>query len=202
MDSICTRCRAAGEKLYLKGEKCFTPKCPFTRRPYPPGPTGPGKAKRGGGTNNSRMSDYGRQLKGKQLVKTTYHMRERQMRRFFQIAESTAGQTGVVLATLLERRLDSVVFRAKFAPSRKAARQLVNHGHILVNDKPVSIASFLVSAGDTISPKETPESWTGEELPGWMTAGKKSTITIDHLPTPEEADASLDVGPLIEYYSR
>jgi len=124
--SVCRLCRRSGEKLYLKGEKCFTSKCPFERRPYPPGQHGLTR-------KSSKMSIYGQQLREKQKVKWMYGMLESQFKRFFRIAEKMPGDTGENFLSLLERRLDNVVFRAGFAKSRRQARQIVRHGHVKVN---------------------------------------------------------------------
>ncbi len=140
-DGACRRCRALGVKLFLKGDKCFTNKCAFERRPYPPG--------------KSRMmrrkeSNYALHLKEKQRAKAIYGIVERQFRNYFFEAKKQRGETGENLVRLLERRLDNVAFRAGFAASRRQARQLVSHGHIYVNGRKVRIASYLLKKGDVV----------------------------------------------------
>ena len=197
MDSICVRCRAAGEKLYLKGDKCLSPSCPFTRRPYPPGPSGPGKQKKG----VRQVSDFARQLRGKQKIKKTYLMRERQLRRFFEVANRRQGPTGEQLLGILESRLDSVVFAAKFRSSRAAARQAVSHHHVTVNGQTVSIPSFLVSPKDRVEVSSAPEDWSKAELPAWLEASKGG-VTMSRQPLREEMPPFLDEQALVEYYGR
>lgn len=129
-------------KLYLKGEKCYTEKCPLEKKNYPPGQHGP--------LRRARLSEYGIQLREKQKLRRIYGVLERQFRRYFEMATRQKGKTGENLIKILERRLDNVVYRLGFAPSRKAARQLVKHRHILVNNKIVDIPSYLVEPGDEI----------------------------------------------------
>jgi len=142
---VCKLCRREGLKLYLKGERCYTDKCAFERRPYPPGQHGP--------TARLKFSDYGLRLREKQKVKRIYGVSEKQFARYFEMAERQRGNTGVNLLILLERRLDNVVYRLGFASSRREARQLVNHGHIMVNGHVVDIPSYLVDVGDVIEVK-------------------------------------------------
>ncbi len=142
---VCRLCRREGVKLYLKGTRCDTPKCALERRKRPPGM----QARRRG-----KLSDYGVRLREKQKVKRYYGVFERQFRRFFDIARRKPGATGDALLTLLERRLDNVVHRLGFAVNRRHARQLVAHGHILVNGKRVTIPSYLVRVGDVITVKK------------------------------------------------
>lgn len=148
MEDKCKRCRRIGEKLFLKGEKCFTPKCPLTRKPYAPGifgKRGPKKARRG-------MSDYGVQLRDKQKTKFSYGLRERQFAIYVkEAAKKFGGNAQEFLFQFLESRLDNVVFRLGFSASRFGARQLVSHGHILVNGKKVDIPSYRIKIGDKIS---------------------------------------------------
>jgi len=132
-------------KLFLKGERCYTDKCSFERRPYPPGVHGQGRVK---------FSDYGIRLREKQKVKRMYGVSEGQFRRYFEMADRQKGITGTNLLVLLERRLDNTVYRLGFASSRREARQLVTHGHILVNGRKVNIPSYLVRPGDQIEVRE------------------------------------------------
>ncbi|OGL43095.1 MAG: 30S ribosomal protein S4 [Candidatus Schekmanbacteria bacterium RBG_16_38_10] len=145
-ESVCRHCRREGIKLFLKGEKCYTEKCTFDRKSYAPGQHGQSR--------RSKPSDYGMQLREKQKVKRIYGVLERQFRKYFQIADRAKGITGENLLNILERRLDNVVYRLNFSSSRKQARQLVTHGHFLVNGKKVDIPSFLVKKGDVIEVKE------------------------------------------------
>src|SRR5512137_701061 len=146
LDSSCRLCRRERQKLFLKGTKCFTEKCPVERRAYPPGQHGQ--------TRRQKISEYGVQLREKQKLRRMYGLQEVQFRNYFEKALRQTGRTGETLVKMLERRLDNVVYRLGFAPSRKAARQLVTHGHFLVNNAPVDIPSFLVRAGDTVQVRE------------------------------------------------
>lgn len=143
---ICKQCRAEGIKLFLKGKKCLSAKCPVNRRNYPPGQHGQRRT--------SKVSDYGQQLREKQKAKRIYGVLERQFRRYFHEAERMRGVTGENLLHLLERRLDNVIYRLGFANSRRQARQLVRHNHILVDGKRVNIPSYLVKVGQNIELKE------------------------------------------------
>jgi small subunit ribosomal protein S4 len=144
-DSVCRLCRRERMKLFLKGERCYTDKCAFERRGYPPGQHGQRRVK---------FSDYGIQLREKQKVKRIYGVSERQFRNYFEKAERQKGITGANLLILLERRLDNAIYRLGFATSRQEARQLVGHGHFLVNGRPVNISSYLVQPQDVIEVKE------------------------------------------------
>lgn len=142
----CRICRRESEKLFLKGDRCFTEKCSIERRQYPPGQHG---------QRRSKISDYGTQLREKQKVRKIYGVLEKQFRRYFHNAERKKGVTGEVLLQLLERRLDNMVYRMGFAPSRTSARQFVTHGHFLVNGKKVNIPSYMLQVGDIIEVKES-----------------------------------------------
>ncbi|MGI9628595.1 MAG: 30S ribosomal protein S4 [Longimicrobiales bacterium] len=142
---VCKRCRREGQKLFLKGIKCYTEKCPVDRRQYPPGQHGPASVRR------RKQSEYSVQLREKQKVKRIYGLQEQQFRNLFKYAANRPGVTGENLVVALESRLDNVVFRMGFASSRKAARQLVRHRHVEVNGHTVDIPSYVVSAGDEIA---------------------------------------------------
>ena len=142
----CRICRRESEKLFLKGDRCFTEKCSIERRQYPPGQHG---------QRRSKISDYGTQLREKQKVRKIYGVLEKQFRRYFHNVERKKGVTGEVLLQLLERRLDNMVYRMGFAPSRTSARQFVTHGHFLVNGKKVNIPSYMLQVGDIIEVKES-----------------------------------------------
>ena len=146
-DSVCRLCRAERTKLFLKGERCYGPKCPISKKRNPPG-----KAPR---YRMKKMSDYGIQLREKQKVKRMYGMLEKQFRIFFHKAERMQGKTGDNLITLLEQRLDNIVYRMRFASSRSMARQIVSHGHVMVNGKKVNISSYLVSINDTVEIRDS-----------------------------------------------
>jgi len=142
----CRLCRRERQKLFLKGTKCFTEKCPVERRAFPPGQHGQ--------TRRAKISEYGVQLREKQKIRRTYGLMETQFHNYFEKALKQTGRTGETLVKLLERRLDNVVYRLGLAPSRKTARQLIAHGHFLVNNKPVDIPSYLLKPGDTIQVRE------------------------------------------------
>ena len=146
IDASCKLCRREKQKLFLKGVKCYTDKCPVERRNYAPGQHGLRR--------RVKVSEYGVQLREKQKVKRIYGVFEQQFRRYFEMATHQKGRTGENLLKLLERRLDNVLYRLGFAPSRKSARQLVLHGHFLVNGKRVDVSSYLVRAGDIIKVAE------------------------------------------------
>jgi small subunit ribosomal protein S4 len=203
-DSVCRICRREGEKLYLKGERCYTDKCAIERHPYPPGEHGQGRIK---------LSEYGMQLREKQKVRRIYGLMEKQFRRYFKLAEKMAGVTGENFLQILERRLDNVVFRMGFATSRNEARQFVLHGHILVNGKKLNIPSYLVNDGDVISVKESScKSKRFKEIfefnaeithPEWL------SVNLDHaegkvlsLPKREAIDYPVKEHLIVEYYSR
>jgi len=142
----CRLCRRERQKLFLKGTKCFTEKCPVERRAFPPGQHGQSR--------RTKISEYGIQLREKQKIRRMYGLMEGQFHNYFEKALKQTGRTGENLVKLLERRLDNVVYRLGFAPSRKTARQLITHGHFLVNNKPVDIPSFQLKAGDTVAVRE------------------------------------------------
>lgn len=144
-ESVCRLCRREGTKLFLKGDRCYSDKCAVERRPYPPGVHG---------TRRMKHSDYGVQLREKQKAKRIYGVMESQFRNYFKTADRMKGVTGENLLVLLERRLDSTVFRLGFAQSRADARQLIRHGHLLVNDRKVDIPSYSLRPGDVIQIRE------------------------------------------------
>src|SRR6267142_5819286 len=148
LDSVCQMCRREGIKLYLKGTRCESPKCAIERRNAPPGMH----------TRRGKSSEYGVRLREKQKLKRFYGVFERQFRRYFQLASRSPENTGEVLLSIMERRLDNVVYRLGFAPSRASARQMVSHGHVLLNGKACNIPSLLLKAGDTVTVKSRPRS--------------------------------------------
>jgi small subunit ribosomal protein S4 len=149
LDSVCKLCRREGIKLYLKGSRCDSPKCAIERRNVPPGMHG---------YRRGKPSEYGMRLREKQKLKRFYGVFERQFRRYFELASRSPENTGEMLLSIMERRLDNVVYRLGFAPSRASARQLVSHGHVMVNGKACNIPSMLLKAGDTVTVKSRPRS--------------------------------------------
>jgi len=205
----CSRCRQAGEKLYLKGAKCRTAKCTLENRPTAPGQ----HAKRIG---TKKLSEYGKQLEAKQKVRLMYGIREKQFRRFFDLASKTPGVTGETLLSLLERRLDNVVFRLKMAISRTQARQLTVHGHINVNGKRVKSPSFIVKEGDVITLSDaTLKNATfvegvvdkrmaiGVKVPEWLDLNKKDRKGIvARLPVRSDITSPIEEHLIVELYSK
>jgi len=202
--AVCRLCRRSGEKLMLKGSRCFTPKCAMERRAKPPGKQP---------VRRRRLSDRGLQLREKQKARYSYGIMERQFRRLFGEAERQLGITGENLLVLLERRLDNVVYRLGFADSRSQARQLVQHGHIMLNDRKVDIPSSLVKEGDVISWKErsTKTGYYQQMVPGieskvipsWLSLdGEKLVGRVLSLPTPDDIEAKFEGQSIVEYYSR
>lgn len=197
MEHGCRKCRRQSVKLFLKGEKCFSPKCPVTSRPYPPGQHGP--------TKFSKLSEYGKQLKEKQKVRSIYIINETQLKNYYTKASKIAGNTSENLVQLLESRLDSVVYSIGLAQSRSTARQAVSHGMLKINDKKADIASMSVKSGDVISIKEGSSIKPDEKtkFPSWIDLNKKhGGYLIKHLPIPDEIDTVYDINLVIEYYSR
>lgn len=202
---VCRLCRREGEKLFLKGEKCYTEKCPVDRRPYPPGQHGQGR--------RTRLTEYGIHLREKQKLRRIYGVLERQFRRYYQEASRRKGVTGETLLQLLECRLDNVVYRLGFAPSRAAARQLVMHGHFTVNGKKMDIPSARVKVGDVIAVrersrniamiKESVQAAQSRGVPDWLELdadGLKGTVKS--LPTREQIDVRVQEHLIVEHYSR
>lgn len=205
---VCKLCRREGEKLFLKGSRCLTPKCSFERRSYPPGQHGRENQFRRG-----RASDYLLQLREKQKARRIYGVLERQFSRYFKRASQQVGLTGTNLLVLLERRLDNVVYRMGIADSRAQARQLVQHGHVMINGRKTNVPSALVSSGDTISirPESTRRNYFRQlrqdlddrRVPRWLSisAASLSGNVLD-LPKRDDIDVSLNEQLIVEYYSR
>ncbi len=204
----CKLCRREGEKLFLKGARCFSPKCAFEKRGFAPGQHG--RTKQG---RSDRESVYARQLRAKQRARRVYGVLERQFVRYYEIAQHTRGLTGFVLLQTLETRLDNAVFRLGWAESRSQARQLVNHGHFRLNGRRADIPSMLVKAGDVITLSETSKGDTYfKELPDiaekrpcavWMDRDLKNLSgRILRLPERAEIDGNIDEQLIVEYYSR
>ena len=204
--AVCRLCRRNGEKLFLKGSRCFTPKCAVDKRPKAPGQAGGARRRR-------RFSDRALQLREKQKARYTYGTLERQFKKTFRLAERQTGITGENLLVLLERRLDNVVYRLGFADSRPQARQLVRHGHIMLNGHRANIPSALVKEGDTITWREgskkteyfkrLSQEIEAKTVLNWLSLDR-ATLTgqVLSLPTPDQVDARFDGKAVIEYYSR
>lgn len=203
-DHVCARCRLAGEKLFLKGEKCFTPKCPMVRRPYAPGLHGQKRRR--------SPTEYGKQLREKQALRAMYGIRERQLRNYVTAARHERGVTADFLIGRLESRLDNVVFRAGFGASRPQARQLVQHGLITAKGRRVDIPSYGVAVGDRIAVKEgkrikpifenLAERVRGKPLPGWLERVDEWTVTVTGEPRLEPQEITVDLRAIVEFYSR
>jgi small subunit ribosomal protein S4 len=205
---VCKLCRREGEKLFLKGERCFTPKCSFERRGYPPGIHGKGSQYR-----RRRESDYNRQLRAKQKARRTYGVLERQFRRYYDVSLKRRGLTGVNLLQILESRLDNVVFRLGFSANRAQARLLVTHGHFDVNGRRTDVPSMLISPGDEIAVREGSRKRTffkdlaaiAEErtTPEWVSRDVSDLKgTVVRLPERAEIDGNLNEQLIVEYYKR
>ncbi len=201
IEAKCRLCRREGEKLFLKGDKCYTEKCPVERRPYPPGMH----------RTWSKASQYGIHLREKQKVKRMYGLREEQFRRYVERAKRIKGVTGDYILELLERRLDNIVFRAGLAASRDQARQLVSHGHFMVNDRSVNVPSFLLRAGDTVKLKAQSMAKTGlknalagegkGKRPAWIDSGNGVVRLLDK-PNVQEIEHKIQMHLIVEFYSR
>lgn len=202
---VCRLCRREGEKLFLKGEKCYTEKCPVDRRTYPPGQHGQGR--------RQRQTEYGLHLREKQKLRRIYGVLERQFERYYEEAARKRGVTGENLLVLLEARLDNIVYRLGFAPSRPAARQLVMHGHFAVNGHKVDIPSYQVKAGDVIAVrersrtlpliKESVEAAKSRGVAAWLDLDAEALSgTVKQLPTREEIDVQVQEHLIVEHYSR
>ncbi len=202
----CRLCRREGCKLYLKGERCLSDKCAISRREQAPGQHGAGSGRR-------RVKEYSLQLREKQKAKRYYGILEKQFENYFKKADRKEGQTGENLLTMIERRLDNVVYRMGMADSRKEARQLVLHAHFTVNGKKVNIPSYEVRKGDVIALKETSrklekfkvliENITARTVPSWMDVDKENIVaTIKELPSREDVDFPFEEHLIVELYSK
>jgi small subunit ribosomal protein S4 len=201
---VCRLCRRYGEKLYLKGDRCFSPKCAFERRPTPPGSANQRRRK---------VSDRGLQLREKQRARVYFGLLERQFRSYYEEALRKTGVTGDTLIRILESRLDNVVYRLGFADSRKQARQLVRHGHVSLNGRKTDIPSAMLKVGDQVAltsrgskteyAKTLQETIKSKQAPGWLSldlTAMRGRIIAE--PTLEGANAFFDPNVIVEYYSR
>ena len=200
----CRLCRREGVKLFLKGDRCYTDKCAFERRPYPPGQHG---------RRRKKSTDYEIHLREKQKVRRIYGVLERQFKRYFEIAESKKGITGENLLRMLELRLDNVVYRLGFAVSRDQARQLVTHGHILVNGKKADIPSMQLKVNDVVSVaekskdipfiKEAQETLARREVPKWLEVDPEKLVgKVKALPERDDITFPVNENLIVEFYSR
>jgi len=203
-EAACRICRREGLKLFLKGERCFSEKCAYERRSYPPGQHGQGR---------SKTSDYGIQLREKQKVRRMYGLLERQFQRLFEGADRTKGVTGWNLLLGLERRLDNIIYRSGFASSRAQARQLVRHGHFKVGGRKVSIPSYQVEAGDVIGVRESSrncqqildslEVVQRRGVPQWLELSReKMEVVVRNFPSREELTMPIQEQLIVELYSK
>ncbi len=207
LDSKCKQCRRLAEKLFLKGERCSSPKCAMLKRNYPPGFHGP--------KGRKRSSDYGLQLNEKQKARKFYGLTEKQFKIIFDKVQAKGGDIGINFLKYLEMRLDNAVYRAGFAPSRALARQLVNHGHFMINDKKLNIPSYQVKLGDIIKIKKSsknnkhfrdlPERLKSAtiEQKSWMSVDQKEvSFKISHEPRQEDLPLNIKTHMIIEFYSK
>ena len=207
-DSKCKICRRVGVKLFLKGEKCLSPKCPMIKKPYPPGQ----KSKK----RSRALSEYGKELREKQKLKNWYNLTERQFEKYVKgilSARGKAGDAESLLIRTLENRLDNVVFRLGFASSRALARQLISHRHFLVNGRPINIPSYLVKKGDKIALKtkshnkaifkNLPTLLKKQKTPSWLKLNpEKLGGEVIGLPLIEEVSPPAEISSIFEFYSR
>lgn len=204
-DSVCRQCRREGEKLFLKGDRCYSAKCAVVKRHTIPGQHGQARQR--------KQSEYGIQLREKQKCRRAYGVLESQFRKYYDMAANMRGATGENMLSLLERRLDNVVYRLGFSESRPMARQMVNHGHILVDGKKVDIASFLVKTGQVITLKERSrdmqtlkdlkEQGASKPVPKWLDLDAANlTGKVVALPQRDDIDLTVEEHLIVEFYSR
>jgi len=210
---VCKLCRREGEKLFLKGERCFSPKCSFEKRDFAPGQHGRMASRGGGRSRSGRESDFARQLRAKQRARRVYGVMERQFRRYYEVSLKRRGLTGLNLLQILETRLDNVIYRLGFASSRAQARLLVTHGHFTVNGRRTDVPSMLLKDGDEIAIREGSHGLTyfkelntlaeARTVPSWLERDtKKMAGVVQRLPERVEIDGGLDEQLIVEYYSR
>lgn len=203
-EAVCKLCRREGQKLFLKGERCYTDKCAINRRAYAPGQHGQGRKK---------TSEYGLQLRAKQMTRRFYGVLENQFHHYYEMATTMQGKAGDNLLILLESRLDNVVYRCDWASSRAEARQLVVHGHFTVNGKKVDIPSYLVKPGETIAIKDSSrqsdkfkavlEANSARPVPKWLDVdAQNAQAKVVEMPTREEIDLEVDETLIVELYSK
>lgn len=201
--AVCRLCRRENQKLFLKGDRCYSDKCAMVRRAFVPGQHGQNQMRR-------KTSEYGLQLRAKQKAKRYYGVLESQFAKYFVMAERKTGITGENLLRILESRLDNVVYRAGFAMSRKEARQLVLHKHFTVNGKTVNIPSYLVKEGDKVAVKttdsakikESTEKNSSRPVPAWMGRDGDMSVAITKVPEREDIDFDIEEQLIVELYSK
>jgi len=197
MNHGCRKCRREGVKLFLKGDKCFSPKCPVSTRPFPPGQHGP--------SSFTKLSEYGKQLREKQKLKKVYGISETQLKNYYTKASNKPGDNSENLIQLLESRLDAIVYRLGVAPSRSTARQMVSHRYFKVNDNFVNIPSHIITTKSNITVNDKKNVAFDEKvnLPSWIGFDSKNKlIKLKNLPNKEEIELPFDINLVIEYYSR
>ena len=202
--AVCRLCRREGQKLFLKGDRCYTDKCAVERRAYAPGMHG--------NARNKKLSEYGVQLREKQKARRYYGVLESQFAEYFEMASKRKGMTGENLLAILESRLDNVVYRLGFAMSRAEARQLVRHGHFTVNGKKVNIPSYLVSVGETVELKDSSRSLdkfkgaleanASRVVPKWLEMDKNNVAKVVAVPAREDIDLPIEEHLIVELYSK
>jgi small subunit ribosomal protein S4 len=202
-DPVCRLCRREGEKLYLKGEKCYT-KCTLERRPYPPGQHGQARRR--------KVSDFGIQLRAKQRARRIYGVLETQFRNYYEAAAQTKGETGLELLRRLELRLDNVVYRAGFGSSRAEARQLVSHRHFTVNGRPANVPSIKLRVGDVVGVRarstdiepiaRSQEMLSNRPRPVWLESEGELAVRVSAPPERSEMEPLIEEHLIVEFYSR
>jgi len=194
---VCRLCRREGEKLFLKGEKCTSQKCPLMKKNYAPGQTA-------GKSSFKKQSEYGRQLRNKQKAKRIYGITEKQFRRYYDMSTKQEGITGDNLLKMLEQRLDNVVYRASFADSRSQARQFVGHGLVRLNGKKATTSSQLIKLGDKVSMKNAEKVEKRKDgSPKWLKVDmKKGEAEVTFLPEKDDTESSVDSQMIVEFYSK
>ncbi len=203
--AVCRQCRREGQKLFLKGERCYTGKCALDRRAYAPGQHGQAR--------NRKASEYGKQLRTKQIARRYYGVLEGQFRHYFEMAEKMQGQAGENLLRILESRLDNVIYRLGLASSRAQARQLVTHGHFYVNGRKVNIPSYLVRVGQTVTVKDGSrqlglikdivEKNSGRAIPKWLEMNREAMeAKVVAMPEREDIDLAIEETLIVELYSK
>lgn len=196
MNYGCRKCRREGEKLLLKGDRCLSPKCAITKRPYAPGQHGAQISK--------KLSEYGRQLREKQRLKKIYGLSESTLQRYYNNSEKSKGNTTEQLMSSLELRLDNVLYRANISTSRSGSRQLVSHGKVSVNGHKVTIPSIMLKEKDqiTFAKNLKVDKISNQNLSWFKVDSKKGEIVINHIPSREEVDINVNESLVVEYYSR
>jgi len=205
LDARCKKCRRSSQKLFLKGERCYTTKCAMVKKPYAPGVHG--KKRR------AALSEYGTQLAEKQKLRLIYGLREKQLKNYFKAASKIKGVLTEIILRKLETRIDNVIFRAGLAESRIKARQIVSHGHVILNNRRITIPSIELKKGDVLEIKASSLKkpiFAGLEIkikkynpPSWISLDKENfKISISHLPLKEDIESPVDLQMIVEYYSR